>query len=144
MTIPSTNSSSASGTAATKADRVPKQTLGQDDFLKLLTVQLSKQDPLKPMDDSAFMGQMAQFSALEQSSQMSREMTALRGDVALQSSYNLIGREVTVDTSKGEVSGLVDSVTQTDAGAKISIAGQLYPFSSVTRVAAATPVQPQS
>jgi len=144
MTIPSTNSTSASGTAATKSDRIPKQTLGQDDFLKLLTVQLSKQDPLKPMDDTAFMGQMAQFSALKQSSQMSKEMTALRGDMALQSSYNLIGRQVTVNTSKGEVSGLVDSVTQTDAGSKLSIAGQLYPSSSVTRVAAATPAQPQS
>jgi hypothetical protein len=68
----------------------------------------------------------------------------LRGDVARQSSYNLIGREVAVDTAKGEVTGLVESVTQTAAGAKISIAGQLYPFSSVTRVAAATPAQPQS
>lgn len=144
MTIPGTTSTSASGTAVAKADRIPKQTLGQDDFLKLLTVQLSKQDPLKPMDDTAFMGQMAQFSALEQSSQMSREMNALRSDLALQSSYNLIGREVTVKTSGGELSGLVDSVTPTDAGAKISIAGQLYPFSSVQRVAAAAPVQTKS
>jgi flagellar basal-body rod modification protein FlgD len=96
------------------------------------------------MDDTAFMGQMAQFSALEQSSQMSKEMTALRGDMALQSSYNLIGRQVTVKTSNGEVGGLVDSVTQTASGSNLSIAGQLYPFSSVTRVAAATPAQPQS
>jgi flagellar basal-body rod modification protein FlgD len=144
MTIQGNTSTASSTSGASTSERVPKQTLGQDDFLKLLTVQLSKQDPLKPMDDTAFMGQMAQFTALEQSSQMSREMTALRGDVARQSSYNLIGREVAVDTAKGEVTGLVESVTQTAAGAKISIAGQLYPFSSVTRVAAATPAQPQS
>ena len=138
------NTTTAAGSTASTADRIPKQTLGQDDFLKLLTVQLSKQDPLKPMDDTAFMGQMAQFTALEQSSQMSREMTALRGDLARQASYNLIGREVVVETADGEITGLVESVSQTSAGAKISIAGQLYPSSSVTRVAAATPAQPQS
>lgn len=141
MTITGPNHSAAIGSPSPSADRIPKQTLGQDDFLKLLTVQLSKQDPLKPMDDTAFMGQMAQFSALEQSSQMSREMTALRADMAAQSSYNFIGRQVTVKTANGEVSGLVDSVSQTDAGAKLSIAGQLYPSSSVTRVAAVVPAK---
>jgi flagellar basal-body rod modification protein FlgD len=40
------------------------QTLGQADFLKLLTTQLSQQDPLEPTDNQEMLAQMAQFSAL--------------------------------------------------------------------------------
>jgi flagellar basal-body rod modification protein FlgD len=40
------------------------QTLGQADFLRLLTTQLTFQDPLKPADNEAMLAQMAQFSAL--------------------------------------------------------------------------------
>lgn len=40
------------------------QTLGQADFLKLLTTQLTQQDPLEPTDNKDMLAQMAQFSAL--------------------------------------------------------------------------------
>lgn len=38
--------------------------LGQQDFLKLLTVQLQQQDPFEPVDNKDMLAQMAQFSAL--------------------------------------------------------------------------------
>ncbi|BEP29375.1 flagellar hook capping FlgD N-terminal domain-containing protein [Helicovermis profundi] len=50
--------------------KVKNQTLDKDAFLKILTTQLSTQDPLSPMKDNEFMGQMAQFSALESTNQL--------------------------------------------------------------------------
>src|SRR5919197_4700569 len=48
-----------------KTDTLPGKNLGKQYFLKLLMAQLQNQDPLKPMDDSQMIAQMAQFSALE-------------------------------------------------------------------------------
>ena len=44
----------------------PKKDLGKDDFLQLFTTQLKAQNPLNPMDSTEFTTQLAQFSSLEQ------------------------------------------------------------------------------
>ena len=51
--------------AATKQDQ-----MGRDAFLRLLTTQLQHQDPTKPQADGEFIAQLAQFSSLEQLTQM--------------------------------------------------------------------------
>lgn len=51
--------------------------MGKDQFLKLLVTQLANQDPLSPMDGTAFVAQLAQFSSLEQLVNMSDRMQAL-------------------------------------------------------------------
>ncbi len=56
-------------------------TLDQNSFLKLLTVQLSKQDPLNPVEDKEFIAQMAQFSSLEQLQVMNDKLDFL-GDMS--------------------------------------------------------------
>ena len=66
--------------SAPAASRIPQKTLGQDDFLKLLAKQFQTQDPMKPMEDTAFIAQMAQFSSLEQSKTMATDMAALRSE----------------------------------------------------------------
>lgn len=53
-------------TQGTSAANGAGDDLGKDEFLKLLTTQLSYQDPLDPMDNTAFVSQMAEFSSLEQ------------------------------------------------------------------------------
>lgn len=82
--------------------------LGKDDFIKLLITQLRHQDPMNPVDDKEFIGQMAQFSALEQMQNVSAGINSVRGST-------LLGKEVraTVSSQSGEVSeveGMVTSV----------------------------------
>ncbi|KHF39775.1 flagellar hook assembly protein FlgD [Halalkalibacter okhensis] len=72
----------------------PKQTqqtgqgiLGKDDFLKILITQLQNQDPANPMDDREFIAQMAQFSSLEQMTNMNQAMQKF---VTMQTTQNLV------------------------------------------------------
>lgn len=64
--------------------------LGKDDFLKILMAQLQNQDPLNPMEDKDFVAQMAQFSSLEQITNMTASIEKL---VAAQQTSQMIGFE---------------------------------------------------
>lgn len=72
--------------------------LGKDAFLKLLTAQLSNQDPTQPVDNQAFIAQLAQFSSLEQlqgvSSRLDSLLTATQSGAQLNSAA-LVGKYVT-------------------------------------------------
>tara|TARA_B100000953_G_C17928672_1_gene393176 strand:+ start:65 stop:730 length:666 start_codon:yes stop_codon:yes gene_type:complete len=71
--------------------------MGKDDFLTLLIAQLSAQDPLDPMEAQEFSAQLAQFSALEQMTNVNSNLETLQKlETALQntSSVNLIGKIV--------------------------------------------------
>ena len=117
--------------------RTPQKALGQADFLKLLTVQLQSQDPMKPMEDTSFMAQMAQFSSLQQSSEMAKDISGLHADFALQSASGMIGRQVTLNTSNGMVTGLVQSVDASTGTVNVNVDGTAYPLSKVVGVAPA-------
>lgn len=57
-------------TATTATSTSSTSSLGKDQFLQLLVTQLKYQDPLEPMDNTEFVAQMAQFSSLEQMSNL--------------------------------------------------------------------------
>ena len=108
---PISSSNSVSSSAAEPGSaRVPQKQLGKNDFLKLLAVQFQVQDPMKPMEDTAFIAQMAQFSSLEQSSAMARDLTALRADQQRVTANSYLGHRVTFKTSDAQtITGLSES-----------------------------------
>ena len=57
--------------------------LGKNDFLTMIITQLQNQDPLNPLDNSQFITQLAQFSTLEQMSNMSSQLNSL-GEISEQ------------------------------------------------------------
>ncbi len=133
VTVGST--SNFSTTADSVAARLPQKTLGQQDFLKLLATQFQVQDPMKPMEDTAFIAQMAQFSALEQSSSMVKDMSALRADQQLSAANSYLGHRVTVDTGKGTTTTAdVTAIDISTDGPRLVVEGKMYPLSSVLRV----------
>ena len=96
-----------------ESNRNPNDNLDMDDFFKLLTVQLTSQDPLKPMEDTEFISQMTGFSSLSEMESMAQDMKALR---EVQSSYNaqmMIGREVRATGPDGAtVEGIVTRIAR--------------------------------
>lgn len=70
-----------------------KNELGKDDFLKLLITQLTHQDPLEPVSDTEFIAQMAQFSTLEQMTNVAKGVESLLSVTKL-NAQSYIGKEV--------------------------------------------------
>jgi len=104
-------------TAVGGAPRTPSTTLGKDDFLKLFVGQLKHQDPLNPVEDAEFMGQMAQFSSLEQLTNVTKTLETDRA-------FSLIGRAVTyTDTDGTPKEGTVEKVVLENGTATLTVDG---------------------
>ncbi len=89
------------------------KTLGKDDFMKLLLAQLKNQDPLKPVDGTDFAAQLAQFSSLEQLSNMNTELknqSLNQMTMNYAQSVNMIGKEVI--TNSGNTIAVSGSTTE--------------------------------
>jgi flagellar basal-body rod modification protein FlgD len=71
--IGSTTTGADSATTAAQKDN----SLGKDAFLQLLVTQLQHQDPTKPQADGEFIAQLAQFSSLEQLTEINKNISAL-------------------------------------------------------------------
>ncbi|API59237.1 hypothetical protein BSL82_07880 [Tardibacter chloracetimidivorans] len=94
-----------------------KTNLDQGDFLKLLTTQLKNQDPLKPVENEAFVAQMAQFSSLSGITEMNTKLGNIleamnQGQLStatgLVGKYALTSGTTAVQDSTGAVYGQID------------------------------------
>lgn len=114
------------------------ESLGKDDFLKLFVAQLQHQDPMKPMEDAEFMGQMASFSTLEQVSNLANANAKIATNLSMSQSIGLIGRTVTyTDAAGNPQTGTVERVATTKDGASrltVGGTGDIDP-TSITQVA---------
>jgi flagellar basal-body rod modification protein FlgD len=75
----------------------PHNQMGKDEFLKLLTFQLQNQDPMNPMDQGKMTGELAQFSQLEQLSNLNAKFDSINKNQAVQDKFyaaNFVGKQV--------------------------------------------------
>lgn len=100
----SVNGISRTTTQTTDTTTAPKKELDQASFLKLLTMQLSYQDPFKPVDNAQMLSQMTSMSTSEGISSLSTQMgnlnTLMTSSQALQASA-LVGQNVLLQSNVG-------------------------------------------
>jgi flagellar basal-body rod modification protein FlgD len=121
--------SSTGSTAAEGISATGDTSLGKDDFLKILVAQLQAQDPLAPMEGQEFASQLAQFSSLEQLTNVNTNLESSQAfDLALSnnSSIALIGKTIdapgnTVDLKSGEIETLSFSLNSDATDVRIDI-----------------------
>lgn len=113
--------------------REVKTQLGKDDFLKLLVTQLQYQDPLEPMDNTEFIAQTAQFTALEQMQNLNQTMTNAQA-------FGTIGKGVfmnTKDEQTGQyemIYGVVQSVEIVNGKPYLNLGDKSAPYEDITKV----------
>ncbi|HAY75059.1 MAG TPA: hypothetical protein DCY32_05245 [Opitutae bacterium] len=106
-----------------------------EDFLQLLTSQISNQDPLEPMKDTEFISQMANIASLEQMQQFTKGFESFASSQKDMVAQAYLGRIVTISDQGNEVEGLVDSVEKSSDGSiTIEVSGNSYDPKDITRV----------
>jgi flagellar basal-body rod modification protein FlgD len=115
------------------AGRVFKASLDKDDFLKILITQLQHQDPTAPLQDKEFIAQMAQFSSLEQMTNMSQGFKQLSGLLASSEAASVLGRTVEIRDGDRLVRGVVERVVRGEAPL-VGVEGELFDFAQVETV----------
>lgn len=127
--------------AAKKEAAANKNKVTHDEFLKLILTQLTHQDPLKPMDDTAFLGQMAQIQALDEQIALTKTMIAFRRETQLQGASSLIGSYVYGKDKNGlDVEGEVVRAGISEGNVYVELRnGQRIPYENITEVRMVTP-----
>lgn len=107
--------------------------LDKDAFLKLLVTQLKYQDPLEPMDNTQFIAQTAQFTALEQMKNLNTTMTNAQA-------FNVIGKPIYAEILNQEtgsleaISGIVSSVEIRNGVPYVNVGGKNVAYSDIKLV----------
>jgi len=113
--------------------RVVKQDLDKDDFLKILITQLQHQDPTAPMEDREFISQMAQFSSLEQMTNMSQSFSKLAAIFNSTEAQSLLGRNVEIQDGGRSVFGAVSQVVRGEFPL-VMVDGSFYDLDQVSKI----------
>jgi flagellar basal-body rod modification protein FlgD len=125
---------SGSGTTA----KSPTDAMGSDTFLKLLVAQLKYQDPSKPADATAMMGQTAQFQMVEKLQQLADQNTQMLSEQQASGAIALVGRSVSYTQGDQTLRGVVDSLKLTAGGPVLAIGTAQVPLSAITEITSAS------
>ena len=125
------------GQVASSSD--PGGALGKDEFLNLLVTQMQSQDPLEPMDSTAMIAELAQFSSLEQMQNLNEQFDSFTGEYqkgqVLQLADILSGEEVYLTLMDGtQFQGMVQNVAYLNGDIQLEINGNYYAMSGISEV----------
>ena len=142
-------------TAFTQSNTTDRKTSSKNDsnmFLNLMLQQLKNQDPTQPTDNTEWLSQLAQYSSLEQMTQMNTGLTncmnyisAMYNDMSMKAeitqTLSMVGKEVTItvpdekDSSKTtEITGKVTEANFKDGTGKVKVNGEYYSISNITSI----------
>jgi flagellar basal-body rod modification protein FlgD len=112
--------------------------LGRDEFLKILITQISHQDPTQPLQDKEFIAQMAQFTSVEQMTNMANEMKLMRQSIGWASS--LIGKSINWTLLDSETQqpvvkmGKVEAINIKEGNQYANVDGQNVPLEQISKI----------
>ncbi len=113
--------------------KTTSQSLGKDDFLKLLITQLSNQDPTDPMDNTEFIAQMAEFSSLEQITNLNSNFEKMNSMLNASQALNTIGKTVSLDIGDSQAVGVVEAVTYGN-NPQVKVGNMYYDLKQISAV----------
>lgn len=120
--------------AELRSGRVASRELGKDDFLKLLMAQMTNQDPTSPMENTEFIAQMAQFTSLEQMTNMSQNFEKMASMINSSEAQSMIGRSVQIDLGAEQTTtGVVEAATR-GASPQVQVNGMFYDMNKIKAV----------
>jgi len=122
--------------SSTSSNVFSQQVMGKDDFLKLFVAQLTHQDPTEPLDNKDFITQMAQFSSVEQLTNLNTNLTSMLQVQMLTQASQLIGFEVEAGNPyTGEIiQGEVKEVIWDGTNPYLVIKDKMVPLSSIIKI----------
>lgn len=98
--------------------------LSSDEFFQLIFTELTSQDPLEPNDTNALLEQIANIRSIQSDDDLASRLTDLVGQNELAAGAGLIGRLISgVGETNTRVSGVVESVSRTESGVVLNLAG---------------------
>ena len=117
----------------TTEGRTVQNELGKDDFLKLLITQLQKQDPTDPMENQEFIAQMAQFSSLEQMTNLSTSFAKMASFISSQEAASTLGKTVELNVGDTTTTGIVEGATRGE-NPQILVNGMYYTLDKIAAI----------
>ncbi|CAD6549102.1 flagellar hook assembly protein FlgD [Paraburkholderia metrosideri] len=118
-------------------NRIDSLGLDMQSLLQIILTQLTYQDPLKPVDNFEFVSQLAQFTSLEQSRQMTDKIDNLLSVQSATQTLGLLGRNVDVQTDAALLSGVVKSVSFKDSQPQLTVettSGEFLTNASISQI----------
>lgn len=117
-----------------KPTTTPNDRLGKDAFLKLLVAQLKYQNPLSPMDGTAFVAQTAQLTMTESLDELSKLQQTSVADGNRRSAAELVGRTITYNNGTAVVEGTVTAALMNGGNPVLLLGRTEVPLAAVLEV----------